>query len=128
MAKALKFKGEGYQPEGFIESCYGSDSGDYCFSMAKEVSSFGSRESGKIAYNTISRVLETCEAKLILDFAGVAIISSSFADEVFGRLFLKLDPMNFMKKIQITKASSTITGIIDRAISKRFAGSEKNGS
>ena len=32
--------------------------------------------------------------RLIVDFEGVPVMSSSFADEVFGKLFLKMGQLN----------------------------------
>jgi len=52
---------------------------------------------------------------VILDFNGVGVISSSFADEVFGRLFVEMGPCAFMTRI----VDQTVEGLIDRAIVQR---------
>src|SRR5204863_6230643 len=42
-----------------------------------------------------------CDGKRIrIDFSEVPIISSSFADEVFGKLFADLGPLEFMKAFE----------------------------
>ncbi|WP_432815008.1 STAS-like domain-containing protein [Sphingorhabdus sp.] len=56
---------------------------------------------------------------VIIDFSDVSVISSSFADEVFGKLFLDLGPMKFMRMIQISNAASVVEALIDRAIALR---------
>jgi len=57
--------------------------------------------------------------RIVIDFSGVSVISSSFADEVFGMLFVELGPMTFMRKIVFQNVSPTVNGLIDRAITLR---------
>jgi hypothetical protein len=57
--------------------------------------------------------------KIVLDFSGIGVISSSFADEVFGMLFAELGPMRFMTTFSFHNASPTVVGLIDRAIALR---------
>jgi anti-sigma regulatory factor (Ser/Thr protein kinase) len=89
--------------------------------LKEEFKSFGSREAGREAYSKFKNVLNWGSNSILeLSFSGINIISSSFADEVFGRLFVDLGPIVFMNRIKIVDAESEILGIIDKAISKRF--------
>lgn len=54
-----------------------------------------------------------------LDFSGVGVVSSSFADEVFGRLFVEMGPRAFMTRIAMRNVDRTVEGLIDRAIVQR---------
>ena len=56
---------------------------------------------------------------IVLDFSGVGVISSSFADEVFGRLFVEMGPRAFMTRIEMRHVDPTVEGLIDRAIVQR---------
>ena len=56
---------------------------------------------------------------IVLDFSGVGVISSSFADEVFGRLFVEMGPRAFMTRIEMHHVDPTVEGLIDRAIVQR---------
>jgi len=56
---------------------------------------------------------------VIIDFDGVGVVSSSFADEVFGRLFVEMGPRAFMIRIQMRNVDPTVEGLIDRAIMQR---------
>lgn len=47
-------------------------------------------------------------------------MSSSFADEVFGKIFLDLGPMRFMQTIRLVNVSPTVQALIDRAITQRM--------
>ena len=80
--------------------------------------SFGSRQGGIQIRNRIQGLLKIC-SPLVLDFRGVGVISSSFADEVFGRLFVEMGPRSFMKNLEIRNADPTVEVLIDRAIVQR---------
>ena len=90
------------------------------FKMKTECKSFGSRASGIKARLKIENILCLSEGRpLEFDFEGVSIISSSFADEVFGRLFSQLKAMQFLQKIKFKNTNSDIAFLIDRAIEQR---------
>ena len=56
---------------------------------------------------------------LAVDLDGIGVISSGFADEVFGRLFYELGPRSFMTRIELRNVDKTVEGLIDRAILQR---------
>ena len=57
-----------------------------------------------------------------LDFSGQAVVSSSFADEVIGKLVASLGFTTFNQKYRLSNMNQTIAGAIDRAIAKRLSG------
>ena len=59
--------------------------------------------------------------KIAVDFGGIPLRSSSFADEVFGKLFTDIRPMVFMRKFGFKNTLATVNQLIDRAISQRVA-------
>ncbi len=79
---------------------------------------FSSRQGGKRVRRTIENLLRERHA-IALDFVGVGVISSSFADEVFGRLFVEMGPRAFMTRIEMRNVDRTVEGLIDRAIVQR---------
>lgn len=122
--QALRFKNKIHHPPyDYLEKKYekeGED--DFIFVMRKESSSFGSRESGKPIYHKLATLLRSSQGqRILIDFRDVAVISSSFADEVFGRLFVEFGPINFMSKIIFINSDDIISGLIDRAIMQRSA-------
>jgi hypothetical protein len=52
---------------------------------------------------------------------GVLVISSSFADEAFGKLFVDLGPVEFAARVRSLKMESLVRGLIDKAIMQRAA-------
>jgi hypothetical protein len=121
---ALMFKGKVHEPGfDYIEKQYETPNEDeFVFIMKDECVSFGSREAGigtRVLIENLLRAEPTYH--LTIDFAGVAIISSSFADEVFGRLFVALGPMAFMSRIHFRNVDGSVRAILDRAISQRVS-------
>lgn len=80
--------------------------------------SLGSRVLGKKVSNMINFEKED---EIILDFNGVKIVTSSFADEVVGKNCARLGLHNFFKNVQIVNASEQIKLILKKAILGRLA-------
>ena len=121
LAEALKFKGTKHTPVDFVESGYElSDQNIINFNMQEESESFGSRVSAKPIRTKLFNLHKMSNANLIIiDFKNVPIISSSFADEAFAKLFLEVGPMEFMKKFKFVNVMATVQQIVDKAIQQR---------
>lgn len=120
---ALRFSGRSHKPVDYIETKYedGTD-GTIHMKLAEEASSFGSRIAGTPVQNKLYNLVQMCPGQPIeIDFSGVPLVSSSFADEVFGKLFVKLGPLEFMQRIRLKNLEQTVRMLIDRAISQRVA-------
>jgi hypothetical protein len=121
LEKALIFKGRAHIPAGdYIERIYQNSADEIRFSVNDELSTFGSREAGKLARNKIENLMDCGRASIIFDFSGIHLISSSFADEVFGKMFVDLGPIKFGQLCRFENVDSTVQNLIDRAISQRM--------
>lgn len=122
LADALSFGGEKYAPLDHVEKFYEVDaSGDIHFVITNECQSFGSRVSGKPIRNKLLNLVNMgCYSVITVDFDGVPIVSSSFADEAFGKLFLSIGPIKFMQRIKFKNTTSTLEGLINKAIAQRM--------
>ena len=120
LGKALKFKGWSHDPPyDYIERKFENEEGELIFSVKDEAQrDTGSRQGGKRIRGMIENLLRE-HRPVILDFGGVGVISSSFADEVFGRLFVEMGPRAFMTRIVMRNVDPTVEGLIDRAIMQR---------
>jgi anti-sigma regulatory factor (Ser/Thr protein kinase) len=123
LAEALKFAGRKHQPVDFVESRYEQyNSTDLIFSLNQESKSFGSRLAGSPVRVRLANLLKMCpNQRLVVDLADIPLVSSSFADEAFGKLFVELGPLAFMQRIQFRNVEPTVRSLIDRAISQRAA-------
>jgi hypothetical protein len=59
------------------------------------------------------------EGRVFIDFEGVALVSSSFADEVFGKLIVELGAMTFMQRFELKNVHSMVRALVDKAIAQR---------
>lgn len=85
--------------------------------------SLGSRVLGKEVSNLIDFEKEE---EIVLDFQGVKMITSSFADEVIGKNCARLGLHNFFKNVQIVNDSEQIKLILKKAILDRLTEQELN--
>ncbi len=117
---ALRFGGKPHQPVyDVVERRYESEEGGVVIIVKEDASKdIGSRQGGQRVRQRVENLLRDQPA-VEIDFDGVGVISSSFADEVFGRLFVDLGPLDFNDRVEIVNASSTIKGLINRAIVQR---------
>lgn len=122
LQEALRIGGRVHSPVDSIELRYEQDGTDkLLFLMRNESNSFGSRVAGTPVRNKLSNLLKMCAPNRVqIDFVDVPLVSSSFADEVFGKLVVALGPMEFMQRIEFKNVSPTVQQLIDRAIAQRF--------
>ena len=118
--RALRFKDEPHDPAfDFIERKYEDDGGNLIFNVREEARhALGSRQGGQRIRSAVENLLRM-QQTVTVDFEGVGVISSSFADEVFGRLFIEMGPRSFMTRLLLVNVDPTVEGLIDRAIVQR---------
>ena len=121
LAEALDFGSGPYQPIDLIETKYTGTGADLVLRVADETIGFGSRAAG-LTLRTRCKNLLTAEAgsRLVLDWTGIPIVSSSFADEAIGRLFRELGPIDFSQRIAHRGMEPTVRQLVDRAIIQRM--------
>jgi hypothetical protein len=123
LEEALQFGGQRYTPVDYVETNYETNNGDRLYFLMKEESkSFGSRPAGTPLRNKLSNLYKMGGGnKIFIDFEGIPIISSSFADEVFGKLFVEIGPLGFMQRFEFLNIPQTVRQLIDKAIAQRIA-------
>ncbi len=100
---------------------YSAEDGDYLtIRLRDEQGGFGTRQAGGQLRTKLKNLLAADPGKrLVIDWSGVPLISSSFADEAIGRLFLELGPLSFSSRIQHVGMESLVRSLIDRAVMQR---------
>lgn len=90
--------------------------------LSEEPTGFGTRAAGEQLRTKCSNLLRADPGKrLILDWSGIPLVSSSYADEAIGKLFLELGPMTFMARVQNVYVEPIVRSLLDRAIQQRVA-------
>lgn len=122
LERALAIDGRVHEPIDYIELQYEQDDlRSIPFLLTEHAFSFRSRPAGKPVRVKLGNLVQACPGQTILvDFSGLSVVSSSFADEVFGKLFLELGPMRFMQTVRLINVSPTVQALIDRAITQRM--------
>lgn len=123
LAEALGFSGAPQEPVDIIESSYETDAGDaILLKLRDESTGFGSRPAGRQLRTKCVNLLNAEPAKpLVLDWTGVPLVSSSFADELVGKLFAALGPLTFSVRVRNRGMDATVRGLVDKAILQRAA-------
>ena len=125
LSRALRFEGKPHDPGfDYIEQVYEKDDGtDLVFQMSNEAASLGSREAAKSVAIKLQNLLKmNPSSRITVDFHDVHIVSSSFADEVFGKLFKEMGPLAFMSRVEFKNVDKTVRSLIDRSIKQRASG------
>lgn len=125
LERALAIDGRVHQPVDYIELRYEQDDlRSIPFKLNEQAFSFRSRPAGKPVRVKLGNIIQACPGQTIfVDFAGISVVSSSFADEVFGKIFVELGPMRFMQTVRLINVSPTVQALIDRAITQRMQNS-----
>lgn len=129
VSEALNFgHGRNYSPGDIIETQYEMEDKDcLILEMKSESTGFGTRKSGnQIRTKLINLLNAEPRYPLVIDWSGVPVISSSFADEVLGKLFLKLGALSFSARIRNVNMEPLIHGLLDKAISQRLTQAKDN--
>ncbi len=115
--RAFAFGGKPYRPaHDFVESRFESEAGDVVYRIADHAQrDLGTRSGGRRVRQQLENLLTDAD-RVLIDFEGIDVITSSFADEVFGRLFFQFGPRSFMSRIVLRNVHPRIDGLIDRAI------------
>ena len=113
----------GYNPLNLQLDNMEDEAGNLVISIASESSGFGTRIAGERLRNFILNTIYESDGKqqLVLDFSGISIVSSSFADEFIGKLFVMLGFYKFSRLIKLSSMNETVEAIINRSIGQRMA-------
>ena len=120
--RALDIHNTGADPAGdYIENRYEGDGDDVLnFVVRNEASSVGSRASGKFARNKLENLMKMYPGHPVnIDFSDISVVSSSFADEFLGKLFVRTGALRFMSTVRLRRVSPLVRAVLDRAILQR---------
>jgi anti-sigma regulatory factor (Ser/Thr protein kinase) len=106
----------------YIELNYLNESCDRTnFIMKSESTGFGNRPAGRQLRTKVINILNAeLGCPIYIDWTGIPLISSSFADEFMGKLFLEMGAMNFSARVKNIGMETLIRELLDRAISQRL--------
>jgi anti-sigma regulatory factor (Ser/Thr protein kinase) len=119
-----------YQPMSVIEERFlGDDLTTLTIKMSEDLEGWGSRDAGRKARIKLTNVIANAPGvvPVVVDWSGIGVIASSYADEFIGKAFAELGPMRFMQRVRMTGMAPFVSQLVDRAIQQRVAQSVRYG-
>lgn len=122
IGKALEFNGTQHIPLNIIDTRYEmADKDCVMLKIKEETTGAGTRNSGRqMRTKTINLINSKPGYPIYVDWEGVPIIASSFADEFMGKLFIALGPTTFSSLIRNKNMEILVQQLLDKAISQRL--------
>jgi len=125
LENALVFGGKKGKGPDFIELKYEDINVDRInFSLSTESDAFGTRPAGLPVRNKIMNLIAYYDSAfpIVIDFSNVPLLSSSFADEVFGKLFLEIGEEEYRSRVVLRDCDKMNKMLIERSLHQRKAG------
>ena len=111
----------GYVPLDFWIENHENDKGEVVLDVAKESNGTGTRKSAEKMRNIVVNCLKENYNTVTLDFQNVSMLSSSYADELIGKLIALFGFSNFMEHIVISNLNAFNSAIVNRSVGQRMA-------
>lgn len=117
VARALN----GYEPLDLWIENRENEKGDIILDIEKEANGTGTRKSAEKMRNIVVNCFKENYTVINLDFKNVSMLSSSFADELIGKLVAMFGFSNFMEHIVLSNLNSFNASIVNRSVGQRMA-------
>ena len=119
--KALKFKGEPYNLTSLRIENLENENGVIHYKIAEQGDGTGTRMAAEKIKNELLNILTEEVRPIILDFSGITVISSSFADELIAKLLSRLGLYQFNKIFRLEGLNDSQQLILHRSVLQRLA-------
>ena len=117
VARAL----DGHEPLDLWMENHEDEKGDIILDVAKESNGTGTRKAAEKMRNIVINCFKENYSVVNLDFKNVSMLSSSFADELIGKLVAKFGFSKFMEHIVLSNLNSFNSAIVNRSVGQRMA-------
>jgi len=91
------------------------------YRLKDQATGTGTRQSGERIRNEILNLTKESSYRIVIDFNGISVVSSSFADELIGKLVVELGFTGFAQRIQLTGMNDFIAPVVNRSVTQRIA-------
>lgn len=118
--KILTFKGKVFEFTNLELESLEDDRGHITYKINDKAEGTGTRESALRAKNEILNFIQQSKKNIIIDFEGVSIISSSFADELIAKLIIEIGLFQFNNIIRLKNMGTSQQEILQRSVIQRI--------
>lgn len=112
---------KGHKPVNYRTENFEDDHGVIVYRLADMPSGTGTRQSGQKMRNDIINLYNDSKKGVIIDFDGLNVISSSFADELVGKLVVHFGFFGFNQIVRLKNMNTVIQAIVERSVTQRMA-------
>ena len=112
----------GYEPVNFRVEDLEDNAGNIIYPLANRSTGTGTRMSGIAIRNELLNLSRQSSNVIILDFSDVAVVSSSFADELIGKLVADVGFISFTQRFRLRNMNDFVEAITNRAVAQRLSG------
>ena len=110
----------GHEPTNLRLENLEDDHNNVVYCLADKSSGTGTRQSGAAIRNEVINITKQTDSVVLLDFNGVSVISSSFADEFIGKLAVEFGFIGFTQRFRLVGMNGTVEAIANRSVSQRL--------
>jgi hypothetical protein len=111
----------GHTPVSLRLEGFENEHGDIVYRLSEQCSGTGTRDAGKRIRNEVINLHNDTRSPVELDFSGVSVVSSSFADELIGKLVAEYGFFSFNQIFRLRGMNVTVQSIMNRSVSQRMA-------
>ena len=106
--------------DGYLEHRYWAQADDaYRLRIIEAPAGFASRGAGELVRRKCINILADPKAALVVDWSGIQIVSSSFADEVMAKLRVELGSGAFNRRVRSDGMTDEVRDAIGRSFANR---------
>jgi anti-sigma regulatory factor (Ser/Thr protein kinase) len=116
LTEALK----GHKPVNYRTENFEDEQGFVIYRLADAASGTGTRPSGKKIRNDMINLYTDSKRGIVIDFEGLSVISSSFADELVGKLLVHFGFFGFNQIVRLKNMNTVIQTIVERSVAQRM--------
>lgn len=122
LKNALVFEGKSHEIYfDFLDKTFDHDDDHYTIFVRDHIGDISNRAGGERFRNLVENLAAADDGGgVIISFADISVISSSFADEVFAKLAEKRGEEWLRRRVLVQRANDVIQGIISREIASRL--------
>ena len=110
----------GYEPVNLKLESLEYNSGSINIDLHSKESGVGTRTSGEKIRNELINIYKQSSKNISLDFANINIVSSSFADELIGKLVTEFGFYGFNNIFKLKNMNSIVQSIVQRSVAQRM--------
>lgn len=118
----------GHSPINLVLEAHETKEGDSLVRVIDHATGTGTRTAAMALRNYIVNLITQGASHVIIDFGGIGVISSSFADELIGKLVVKYGFYHYQRLISLNSMSEIVQTIAHRSVAQRMAESLKSNN